>query len=119
DRGVGGLTALSDEARRSGAKPGWAGYIAVADTDATAKRIAAAGGSIHRQPDDIPNVGRFAVVADPGGAAFMLLTPLPQEQEPPPLEPASPGFIGWHELYAGKGQEAAFAFYSAQFGLKT
>jgi predicted enzyme related to lactoylglutathione lyase len=118
-RGVGGLMALPKEAREAGVKPGWTGYIAVADTDATAQRIAQAGGAIHRPPDDIPNVGRFAVVADPGGATFMLLTPLPREQEPPPIQLQAPGYIGWHELYAGNGQEAAFAFYSKFFGWTT
>jgi predicted enzyme related to lactoylglutathione lyase len=118
-RGMGGLTALPLEMERAGAKPGWTGYIAVADTDAVARRIARSGGSICRGPDDIPNVGRFAVVADPGGATFMLLTPLPREQQPPPIEPRTPGMIGWHELYAGNGQEAAFAFYSGQFGWTT
>jgi predicted enzyme related to lactoylglutathione lyase len=118
-RGVGGLTALPAEARAAGARPGWAGYIAVADTDAAAQRIAASGGRIHRRPEDIPGVGRFAVVADPGGATFMLLTPLPREQGPPPIELGSPGFIGWHELYAGNGQEAAFAFYTSHFGWQT
>jgi len=114
-RGVGGLMTIPAEARQAGAQPGWMGYIGVADTDAAAQRIARAGGSIHRAPDDIPNVGRFAVVADPGGAMFMLLTPLPREQEPPPIEPNTPGAVGWHELYAGNGQEAAFAFYASQF----
>ena len=118
-RGVGGLMVLPAELRAAGTKPCWTGYIGVADTDATAQRIAKAGGSVHRGPDDIPNVGRFAVVADPGGAVFMLLTPLPREQEPPPIEVMSPGYIGWHELYAGNGQEAAFAFYSALFGWTT
>lgn len=118
-RGVGGLMTLPAEARAAGAKPGWSGYIAVADTDAAAQRIVASGGSIHRAPDDIPNVGRFAVVADPGGAEFMLLTPLPREQEPPPIDLNAPGHIGWHELYAGNGQDAAFAFYSTQFGWAT
>jgi hypothetical protein len=111
--------ALPAEACAAGAKPGWMGYVGVADTDAAAKRIAESGGSIHRGPDDIPNVGRFAVVADPGGAMFMLLTPLPQAQEPQPVELMTPGHIGWHELYAGNGQEAAFAFYSTHFGWTT
>ena len=118
-RGVGGLMALPAEACAAGAKPGWTGYIAVADTDAAARRIAASGGSVHRGPDDIPGVGRFAADADPGGAVFMLFTPLPREQQPPPIERMRPGFIGWHELYAGDGQEAAFAFYSSQFGWTT
>jgi predicted enzyme related to lactoylglutathione lyase len=118
-RGVGGLMALPAEACEAGVKPGWTGYIAVADTDTAAQRIAESGGSIHRGPDDIPNVGRFAVVADPGGAVFMLLTPQPPEQEPSPIERTAPGNIGWHELYAGNGQEAAFTFYSAHFGWTT
>jgi predicted enzyme related to lactoylglutathione lyase len=118
-RGIGGLMALPAEACEAGAKPGWMGYIGVADTDAAAKRIAESGGRILRKADDIPNVGRFAVVADPGGAPFMLLAPLPQDQQMQPAEPNTPGCIGWHELYAANGQEAAFAFYSAQFGWTT
>jgi predicted enzyme related to lactoylglutathione lyase len=69
-------------------------------------------------PDDIPNVGRFAMVADPGGAAFYLLTPNSPEQ-PPRAEPDMPGLVSWHELYAGQGQKAAFDFYSGQFGWET
>jgi predicted enzyme related to lactoylglutathione lyase len=118
-RGVGGIMGVPEEAAARGVKPCWTGYIGVDDTDAVAKRIVQAGGSIHRPPDDIPNVGRFAVVADPGGAVFLLLTPLPREQEPAPIEPDTPGTIGWHELHAGNGQEAAFAFYSKFFGWQT
>ena len=75
DRGMGGLMKLPDEACEKGARPGWVGYIGVPDTDAGAKRIVEAGGSLHMGPDDIPNVGRFAMLADPGGAMFYLLTP--------------------------------------------
>jgi uncharacterized protein len=114
--GVGGIMQLPDEA---GARPGWFGYIGVDDTDACARRIADAGGRILRAPDDIPDVGRFAVVADPGDAPFMLLTPLPRGDAPPPAAPATPGTIGWHELNANNGQDAAFAFYSKQFGWST
>ena len=119
DRGMGGLMALPAEACEAGARPGWLGYIGVPDTDGAAKRIVEAGGAIHRGPDDIPNVGRFAVVADPGGAVFLLLTPLPREDAPPPPPPNTPGLVGWHELYSGIGQEAAFGFYSGQFGWET
>ncbi len=119
DRGMGGLMELPAEAREAGGKPGWIGYIHVADTDAAASDIAAAGGTIHRPPDDIPNVGRFAVVADPGGAAFALLTPLPREDAPPPAEPTTPGLVSWHELYSSLGDKAAIDFYGAQFGWET
>ncbi|MDB6164024.1 MAG: glyoxalase [Xanthomonadaceae bacterium] len=118
-RGVGGIAALSTEAGDAGTPPAWMGYIGVDDTDATARRVADAGGRVLRAPDDIPQVGRFAVVADPGGAAFMLLAPLPRDDVPQAPEQGTPGTIGWHELYAGNGQQAAFAFYSALFGWTT
>jgi predicted enzyme related to lactoylglutathione lyase len=114
-QGVGGIMALPDK----DAPPGWFGYIGVDDTDAMAQRIVDGGGRALRGPDDIPQVGRFAVMADPGGAAFMLLTPLPRDNEPPKPAPGAKGTIGWHELYAGNGQAAAFAFYSKLFGWTT
>lgn len=112
-RGVGGLMPLPAEARAAGAQPGWIGYIAVDDVDAASSRLAEAGGTIHRAPADIPGIGRFAVVADPQGAVFMLITPT--GWEPPPAPPMTPGHICWHELYAVEGR-SAFAFYAGQFG---
>jgi predicted enzyme related to lactoylglutathione lyase len=119
EHGMGGLMAIPAEAAKAGARPGWLGYLGVPDTDGAAKRIVEAGGAIHRGPDDIPNVGRFAVVADPGGALFQLLTPLPRADVPPPAEPTTLGLVSWHELYSSIGQEAAFRFYSDQFGWET
>jgi predicted enzyme related to lactoylglutathione lyase len=119
ERGVGGIAALPAEACDQGARPGWLGYVGVANADDAAKRIAEAGGAILRAPENIPNVGRFAVVADPGGAVFLVFTPLPRDSEPPPAEPNTPGLVSWHELYAGNGQAAAFQFYADQFGWET
>jgi predicted enzyme related to lactoylglutathione lyase len=119
DRGMGGLMELPAEAREAGGKPGWIGYIGVADTDAMAADIASAGGTIHRPPDDIPDVGRFAVVADPGGAVFALLTPLPRDDAPPPADPDAPGLVSWRELYSSLGDQAALDFYGPRFGWET
>jgi predicted enzyme related to lactoylglutathione lyase len=113
-RGVGGLAAIPEECA-SFMQPGWFGYVHVADTDAAAASIEAAGGRVLMAPADIPTVGRFAMVADPTGAAFFLLSPLPREDAPPPLPRMSLGNCGWHELHAGDG-EAAWNFYAAQFG---
>ena len=112
---VAGLMALPAEARAAGARPGWNGYIAVADVDAETARIAAAGGAVHHRPEDIPGVGRFAVVADPGGAVFALFKGAMEgsDWQPPALD--APGRVGWHELYAADGK-AAFAFYASRFG---
>jgi hypothetical protein len=96
-----------------GAPPMWLGYIGVEDVDAYAAKMTAAGGSVKRPPEDIPNgVGRFAVVADPHGAAFYLFQSNAMQ---PPENPGAPGCIGWHELHAGDG-EAAWSFYSGLFG---
>ena len=111
---VGGLMPIPDEARAMGARPGWTGYIAVDDVDAYAARVKAAGGAVHRAPDDIPGVGRFAVVADPHGAVFILFKGA-SDEGPPAAVPGTPGHVGWHELHAGDG-EKAFAFYSGLFG---
>lgn len=119
DHGVGGLMQLTDDMRAAGARPGWLGYIGVSDTDAAAKNIVEAGGTIHMGPDDIPNVGRFAMVADPAGAVFYIMTPAPQGEGPPPPDPTATGLVSWRELYSSLGQEAAFAFYAGQFGWET
>jgi predicted enzyme related to lactoylglutathione lyase len=111
---VGGLMPIPDDARAMGVGPRWMGYIAVDDVDAYAGRVKAAGGAVHRPPDDIPGVGRFAVVSDPHGAGFILFRGSGEPQDPP-AAPGTPGHIGWHELHAGNG-ESAFAFYSGLFG---
>src|SRR5579863_8666094 len=72
---VAGLMPLPDDARAMGVPPCWTGYIAVDDVDSFAARAKAAGGAIHRAASDIPGVGRFAVAADPQGAAFILFKP--------------------------------------------
>lgn len=118
-RGIGGVFELTDEMCSSGARPGWVGYIGVADTDAKAKEAAAAGGTILMGPGDIPDVGRFAMLADPAGAPFYLLTPNPQDEVPPPAATDVPGFVSWRELYSASGEKGAFAFYSGLFGWQT
>jgi predicted enzyme related to lactoylglutathione lyase len=55
----------------------WHVYFAVDDTDATAAKVTAQGGSILVEPFDSP-VGRIAVARDPQGAVFSFMTPAPQ-----------------------------------------
>jgi uncharacterized protein len=50
----------------------WTVYFAVDDADAAVARATAAGGSVVRGPQDSP-YGRFAIVADPFGAAFAVM----------------------------------------------
>jgi predicted enzyme related to lactoylglutathione lyase len=114
DAPVAGLMTLPKEARAAGAKPGWVGYVGVDDVDAYVGRVTKAGGKVHVPPTDIPNVGRFAMVADPQGAVFNLFKPS-ADMSRPAADSAKPGMIGWHELMAVDG-EKAFAFYSSLFG---
>lgn len=114
EAGVGGLMELPASARAAGARPGWIGYIAADDVDAMAARVKEAGGRIHHAAEDIPGIGRFAMVADPQGAAFVLFKGMESGQEPP-ASAMTPGHVGWHELQAAEW-ESAFAFYSELFG---
>lgn len=112
DRHVAGVMTLPPDICEQGGRPGWIGYVAVGDLDATTNRLKEAVGAVCREPDVIPNVGRFSVVADPQGAIFVLFQP---DSEEAPLPPMMPGHIGWHELYAADGA-SAFEFYANQFG---
>lgn len=72
NQAVGGLMQRPPEA---GDQPSaWGIYITVRDVDATAARVEAMGGTLLVPPTDIPNVGRFATLRDPGGAALSIIT---------------------------------------------
>lgn len=110
---IAGMMTLPDEVKAMGVPPCWTGYIGVANVDDAAAALAQAGGRIRRPADDIPGIGRFAVVADPQGGVFILFTPTGGER--PPADCRSPGFVGWHELNT-TDWEHAFDFYAGQFG---
>jgi predicted enzyme related to lactoylglutathione lyase len=110
---VGGLMPIPEDAAKMGVRPAWMGYIAVDDVKTYADKVKAAGGTIHRPPTEIPNVGTFAVAGDPSGAGFLLFKG--GDGEAPKQDPMKPGHIGWHELHGGD-PEKSFAFYSSLFG---
>jgi predicted enzyme related to lactoylglutathione lyase len=62
-----GMMTMPPEAE---APPHWLPYIAVDDVDRTVKMCDELGGKTYYQATDIPDVGRFAVLADPEGAPF-------------------------------------------------
>ena len=53
----------------------WLPYVQVASADKTAERAKKLGADIQVPPTDIPGIGRFAVFADPLGAAIGILQP--------------------------------------------
>jgi uncharacterized protein len=111
---VGGVMSLPQDAGEVGAMPRWVGYVAVDDVDAAAQRVTELGGAVYTAPTDVPDVSRYSVVADPQGAAFVLVKWL-RPRPAPPSELKTPGRVGWHELLAAD-PEKALAFYRELFG---
>jgi uncharacterized protein len=112
--GMGGIMAMPPDACERGAPACWQGYIGVDDVDACAERVRATGGAIVRAPEDIPQVGRFALVADPQGAVFIIFKASSSEAMPQ-ASPGTPGLVGWNELHARDGLQA-FDWYADLFG---
>jgi predicted enzyme related to lactoylglutathione lyase len=69
---MGGLMPMRGD-RWTGIPPHWTFYVTVADCDERSKHAAEIGGRVCVPPTDIPNVGRFAAIADPQGAMFQLI----------------------------------------------
>jgi len=72
-RHIGGMYQQSPETGGS-MPPHWMAYVAVDDVDGVAARVESLGGKVCVPPMDIPNVGRFAVINDPAGATFSIIT---------------------------------------------
>ena len=52
----------------------WGAYVTVSNVDALLIRVEELGGKICVPPQDIPDVGRFAVIQDPQGAMLSLIS---------------------------------------------
>jgi len=59
----------------------WLSTIEVEDVDAAVETAAGLGAAIIQQPKDVPNIGRFAVMRDPNGAAIAMLQAAPPPEE--------------------------------------
>ncbi len=66
----GGVLSLTGDMVQHGARPGWLGYLHVADVDVAVKAIEADGGKLLMPRKDLP-VGAIAMVADPMGTPFL------------------------------------------------
>ena len=51
-------------------------YLAVDDVDARVKKAIAAGAKLMKPIFDVPNVGRIAILTEPGGAGVGWMTPV-------------------------------------------
>jgi uncharacterized protein len=111
---LGGVMKLPEEAAKMGAPPNWMGNVRVEDVDATAALTKKLGGKVFKEPSDIPTVGRFAVIADPQGAAIAIFKPNGVMEL---HDSSKEGEFCWNELMTSDSA-AAFKFYSEIFGWK-
>lgn len=99
--------------------PFWMIYFGVDDADKAVQDATGAGARVHRPPADIPGTGRFALLADPQGAAFGILEPLPMQGEGQghghAFDQAKAGHGNWHELMTSD-PDAGLKFYARLFG---
>lgn len=111
---LGGVMKLPEEAAKMGVPPNWMGHVLVENVDSSVLLVKKLGGSVHKEPEDIPSVGRFAVIADPQGASLSIFTPA----APMTLHDSSKNKeFCWNELLT-TDNAAAFNFYSQIFGWK-
>lgn len=92
--------------------PHWNSYVTVASADESAAAAAAGGGSIVAEPFDVMDVGRMAVIGDPGGAALCLWEPRAHIGA---TLVNTPGALAWNDLVTPDPQ-AASEFYGRLFG---
>jgi len=59
------------------ASPQWLPYVHVNDTDQALARAVRMGAKELMPATDIPKIGRYAVIADPEGAALAIMKPMP------------------------------------------
>jgi uncharacterized protein len=76
DETVGGIFTMRGTAFE-GVPEHWFSYVQVDDVDARVKKLKAAGGKVLRDPFDVPDVGRIAIVQDSNGAHVGLMKPAP------------------------------------------
>lgn len=112
---VGGMTPIRPE--MPGARPAWLAYLSVEDVDRAVADLQTVGGTLTMPAIEMDNVGRFALVADPQGAAFYAIKPSPPPDRPDAPSTAfgnRPGHCAWNEL-ATTDPDAAAAFYVSLF----
>ena len=71
DRPAGGMLKITPD--MGPVPPNWLVYFAVDDCDAKVKKATELGATVLKPADDIPGIGRFAILMDPQSAAFAII----------------------------------------------
>lgn len=112
------VAGMSKSSGQAGAPPAyWLIYLACDSCDDTLAAVTDADGTAIMPAQDVPGTGRFAICADPQGAAFGILQPAPMDEPPSgrAFDQDAQGHGNWHELMTSD-PEAAFSFYADLFG---
>jgi predicted enzyme related to lactoylglutathione lyase len=109
---VGGIMKLPPEVP-AGTRPHWMIYIGSPGVDETVAAAQRLGAKLNKPATDIAGIGRYAVLTDPQGAAFVVTMPTGETQVNDSMTPI--GDFSWHEL-ATTDYQAAFNFYRQLFG---
>jgi predicted enzyme related to lactoylglutathione lyase len=112
---IGALYELEEDMRRMGILPHWLQYIIVASADEAAARVKALGGTVMKEPFDVFDAGRMAVVQDPTRAVFALWQ---ANRSIGARITGVPGTLCWSELITSD-KSAAIEFYTKLFGWTT
>jgi uncharacterized protein len=112
---VAAISPQPQQQREAGMPPLWNSYITVESADDAAERAQQLGGTVHAPAFDVMDVGRMAVVEDPGHAFFAVWEP--KASIGAQLVNA-PGALSWNEL-ASTDMDASAGFYSELFGWST
>jgi predicted enzyme related to lactoylglutathione lyase len=114
EKAVAGVMSLTPEMSEGGMPPVWSTYVTVRDADETVAKAKELGGTVLREPMDVMDAGRMAVVADPTGAVFCVW----QAKEHIGAEVVNePYSLTWNELIT-PDVDAAASFYAGLFGWK-
>ena len=112
---VAAMYQLTPEMQQQGIPSHWLSYVAVADVDASARQAAGLGATVAKEPFDVGDTGRMAVLLDPQGGAFALW----QAKNGPGIQLRDePGALAWSEL-TSTDIAGGIAFYAALFGWGT
>ena len=111
---LGGLMRLPQDAD---APPShWMPFIGTPDATATVDAARRLGAQVRKDVTEIPEVGTFAILADPQGATFAIFAPS-SSAEFSGEAASGEGSFSWHEL-ATTDDQAGMRFYAELFGWK-
>lgn len=111
-RDAAALYAMDPTQKAQGMPSAWLSYVTVESADEAASRARVLGATVLADAFDVMDVGRMALIGDPGGAMFAAWEPGKHIGAGIMNEP---GALCWNDL-AARDMEGASQFYAALFG---